>query len=281
MATGGGSVELERGAHGRHSRIAAVSHDDKCVLIASESSSAALCDATTGKIITTFEGHSERICHATFASVLRPTTQISDGTVSVVPDQLCEQPIGRPYLATSSFDNTVRVWDVDTGDCIVVFADLGSGVNGVSWSPNATLLAISCGKAVRVYEAATHEAICALEGHKELVSNVAFSPNGVLLASASNDHTVRIWSMAKKTCIAVLTGPTDEINAVEFSPDGLFIAAAADDGVWIWDVNPDSIYRTADAQRAVGAPVGKKQKNKIENVAVTGDATTSTSTKAQ
>jgi hypothetical protein len=31
----------------------------------------------------------------------------------------------------------------------------------------------------------------------------------------------------------------------------------------------------------VGASVGKKQKNKIENVAVAGDATTSTSTQSQ
>jgi hypothetical protein len=61
----------------------------------------------------------------------------------------------------------------------------------------------------------------------------------------------------------------------------LSIAAAADDGVWIWDVNPDSIHRTADAQRVVGASVGKKQKNKIENVAVAGNATTSTSTQSQ
>jgi hypothetical protein len=258
---GEGSVELERGAHGRHSQIAAVSHDDKCVLIASESNSATLCDAATGKIITRFEGHTQRICRAEFASVLRPTKQISDGTVSVVHDQLREQ---RPHLATSSFDNTVRVWDGDTGDCIVVFDDLGSGVNGVSWSPDATLLAISCGHAVRVYEAATHQPICALEGHKELVSHVAFSPNGDLLGSSSQDHTVRIWSIAKKTCIAVLTGPTDEVNVVEFSPDGLFIAAAADDGVWIWDVNPHSIYRTADTQRAVGAPAGTGRKETEE-----------------
>ncbi|KAJ7017630.1 WD40 repeat-like protein, partial [Mycena alexandri] len=216
---------------GQGSQVAAISHDDTCMLVASrESNSGALCDATTGRILRTFEGHSKRIGRAAFAPVLRPSKEMSGGRQ---PDVGTGVPMAM-YLATSSYDNTVRIWEVDTGICIAIFDGLGSGVNGVCWSPNADLLAIACGKAARVYDAATRDLVCTFEGHRALICNLSFSPNGQLLGSASNDHTARIWSIPKKQCIAILTGPTDEVNAVEFSPDGQFIAAAADDGVWVW-----------------------------------------------
>ncbi|KAJ7756126.1 WD40 repeat-like protein [Mycena olivaceomarginata] len=161
MVTGGGSVELERGAHGRHSRIVAVSHDDKCVLIASESSSAALCDATTGEIITTFEGHTERICRAAFAS-----------------------PIGRPHLATSSFDSTVRA---ATHEAICALEAMSL------FSPNGVLLA-SAPKdhTVRIWSIAKKTCIAVLTGPTDEVNVVEFSPDGLFIAAAADDG-VWIW----------------------------------------------------------------------------------------
>ncbi|KAJ7226550.1 WD40 repeat-like protein, partial [Mycena rebaudengoi] len=213
----------------QRSRVAAVSHDETCVLVVSATNSAALCNATTGETLRTFTGHSKRVCRAAFASPLMGPK--------------------RPPVATTSCDNTVRIWDVDTGSCITIFNDLGSAVNGVSWSSDATMLAITSANTVRVYETATRDFKCALDGHTNLVCDVTFSPNGQLLASASDDHTVRIWNIAKRACIAILTGPNDDVNDVEFSADGRFIAAAADDGVWIWDVNPSSVHRTSDTPR--------------------------------
>jgi WD40 repeat protein len=270
----GEAAPVEGLGYGRRSRVVAISHDEMHVLVTNETNSAAICDAATGETLMTFEGHSKRLCRAAFASVLPPREEAAGSTPEVyttmhpvVPDEFEEPPMSeRPRLATSSFDNTVRIWDVDTGSCVAIFDDLGHSVNGVCWSPDATLLAITCSKTVRVYEAATRGLKCELEGHTELVCNAAFSPNGKLLVSASNDHTVRVWNVAKKTCIAVLTGPDDDVNDVEFSPDGRFIAAAADDSVWIWEVNPFSVHRTTDSISMIQG-FGKKQKDKIENMA--------------
>ncbi|KAJ7280428.1 quinon protein alcohol dehydrogenase-like superfamily [Mycena rebaudengoi] len=202
----GEPVRLEGVGYGQRSRVAAVSHDETCVLVVSATNSAALCDAATGETLRTFTGHSKRVCRAAFASVLPPRKQVSNNnqevntvTPTVESDEL--EPLmelKRPPVATTSCDNTVRIWDVDTGSCITIFNDLGSAVNGVSWSSDATMLAITSTNTVRVYETATRDLKCALDGHTKLVCDVTFSPNGQLLASASDDHTVRIWNYCQK-----------------------------------------------------------------------------------
>ncbi|KAK6966818.1 WD40-repeat-containing domain protein, partial [Favolaschia claudopus] len=274
----GSVIHLEAGC-GQGSLVAAISNDDQQVLVAGDRNSGFLCDANTGEVLHTLDGHSKRICQASFAPVISPRMpqRYDDGDDEELMESDERVDEGRkperPHLATSSFDNTVRIWNVNTGQPIALFDDLGDSVNGVCWSPDATQLAITNAHVVRVYEVATGQLVCVLEGHTELVCNVAFSPNGQLLASASNDDTVRVWSIPKKTCIAVLMGPTGDTNDVEFSPDGKLIAAAADDGVWIWDVNEYSVYRTSDMfdnatdpAHLIPSQTAKKRTDKLQNM---------------
>ena len=94
-------------------------------------------------------------------------------------------------LATASGDNTVRVWDADTGQ------PLGDP----------------------------------LTGHTDSVSSVAFSPDGHRLATASDDNTVRLWPAsafrdmlcAKLTtiCLTSSAEPLSPISATSQTCPGL------------------------------------------------------------
>jgi WD40 repeat protein len=100
-------------------------------------------------------------------------------------------------LATASWDATVRLWEVATGQ--------------------------------------PHGA--PLEGHTDAVYGVAFSPDGALLATTSQDRTVRLWEVATgQPHGPPLTGHTDAVWGLAFSPDGALLAtASADDTVRLWN----------------------------------------------
>jgi len=242
--TGSGLViKHELQDYGKISRVGAFASNNRHVLTIGDTSSASLFDMLTGELITTFEGHTKRIVRAAFADIAPTAGTVADefpGHAS--DDEDTEEHVttrGLPNLATTSFDDTLRVWN-ENGDCIKSI-DLSTTATGICWSNDGRFIAVALGKQCLVYDIGTWESQ-SLEGHTKRVTEVTFSPNGTLVATASNDKTVRVWHVAKKTCVAILSGPTDEINDVAFSPNGQFIAAAADDGTWIWDINPHTEY---------------------------------------
>jgi WD40 repeat protein len=44
------------------------------------------------------------------------------------------------YIATGSWDNTVRVWDAETGNVLHVFSSHSIGPNYLVWSPNGDFI---------------------------------------------------------------------------------------------------------------------------------------------
>ena len=116
-------------------------------------------------------------------------------------------------LASGSFDNTIRFWDVATGKNTATMkavpkisvADNGSSIvafgaavsaNSVAFSPDGKTLAVGNGnETVTLWDVATHKSIAILRGHLGLVT-VAFSPDGKRLAVGNYDGTIKLWDVA-------------------------------------------------------------------------------------
>jgi energy-coupling factor transporter ATP-binding protein EcfA2 len=93
-------------------------------------------------------------------------------------------------LASGSWDNTVRLWDLATQQ------PLGEP----------------------------------FVGHSESVISVAFSPDGKTLASGSHDNTVRLWDLATRQALGEpLVGHSESVVSVAFSPDGKTLASGSRD----------------------------------------------------
>ena len=106
---------------------------------------------------------------------------------------VCLSPDGR-RLASGSEDETVRLWDVETGACVRTLEGHGQTVTSVCFSPDGRQLASgSYENTVRLWDAETGACVKTLEGHGDGVNSVCFSPDGKQLASGSFDRTVRLW----------------------------------------------------------------------------------------
>jgi WD40 repeat protein/3',5'-cyclic AMP phosphodiesterase CpdA len=140
-------------------------------------------------------------------------------------------------LASASNDETVRVWDVDTGALRAILSGHEGSVYTVAFSPDSTLLATAAhDHSARVWDAATGELRATLTRHEGPVSAVAFSPDGTLLATASSDRTARVWDAATGMPRSTLTGHEGPVQAVAFSPDGTLLATASSDRTArVWD----------------------------------------------
>jgi len=146
-------------------------------------------------------------------------------------------------IASASYDKTVRIWNVSTGDNLFTYRGHSDRVLSVAWSPDGKRIAsASTDRTVQVWDAATGNRIFTHAGHtSRQVNAVAWSPDGKLIVSAGDDNTVQIWDVATGNRIVTYRDHTDCVTAVAWSPDGKRIASGSNDRtVRVWDPGKDT-----------------------------------------
>ncbi|EIN03656.1 hypothetical protein PUNSTDRAFT_139370 [Punctularia strigosozonata HHB-11173 SS5] len=169
----------------------------------------------TGRLLKAVEGHTNIVCSVSFSP---------DGS----------------QIASGSNDNTIRIWNTDTGKEIrEPLRGHTDWVRSVSFSPDGKRLAsASYDKTVRLWDVQTGQQIGQpLKGHTSLVLCVAFSPDGNRIVSGSEDKTLQLWDAQTGQAIGEpLRGHYSRVLSVAFSPDGKNIASGSSDRtIRLWD----------------------------------------------
>lgn len=100
---------------------------------------------------------------------------------------------GRRAISCSD-DQTLRVWDMDTGKCIEILEGHRGIVGTVAVTPDGRrAVSGSDDKTLRVWDLATGECAATLKGHRRAVLGVVITADGRRAVSCSKDKTVRAW----------------------------------------------------------------------------------------
>lgn len=125
-------------------------------------------------------------------------------------------PSGR-FLATTCFDHSWRLWDLDVCEEILHQEGHSKPVYDVVFHPDGSLvLTTSLDSYGRVWDLRTGRCIMFLEGHLEELLGADIAKNGYHAATASVDNTVRIWDLRQQQTIYVIPAHTGVVSSVRF-----------------------------------------------------------------
>jgi WD40 repeat protein len=179
------------------------------------------------------------------------------GNAYASANYLAFSPDGKS-LAARAGDNTLRVWDLDTGKRKPTFSDTHTdGIRATMFSPDGSQVLTSGGEGtVRLWDTRTARQLRLYSaenvgGDTRFGGTVAtFSPNGKLIAAGGYDDSekkrfggsCRIWDAATGKELYVATF-SNRVKYLAFSPDGKSVAIATAEfsarenkaAVFVWD----------------------------------------------
>ncbi len=153
------------------------------------------------------------------------------------------------FLASCSEDETIRLWDIESGETTRQFVEHGRFIR---FSPDGRILAsASHDNKIRLWDVSTGMEIKTLEGHTDRINSLSFSNDGQTIASASWDQTIRFWNVITGEQIAQLIGHLDKVSSIEFNPKKNIVASgSADRTIRFWDLDTKKeIWRLISGQK--------------------------------
>jgi len=137
-------------------------------------------------------------------------------------------------IISGSHDNTIKVWDAETGDELMTLRG-HDGLASIAFSPDGKRI-VSAGYTIKVWDSATGAELMTLRGHKGEVISAAFSPDGKRIVSGGDDKTIKIWDAATGNELMTLRGYDGDWPGA-FDPDvKRIVSYGGDNTVKVWDV---------------------------------------------
>ncbi|KAG0239631.1 hypothetical protein BGX31_002604 [Mortierella sp. GBA43] len=140
-------------------------------------------------------------------------------------------------VASGSKDTTIRLWSVETSDCIHVLKTEHK-VLALAYSPAGDFIA-SGGedKAIQLWDLDTGVRRHVLKGHIDSISSVTFSFQGYQIASGDKSGRVRLWDAKVGASLCTISDHDREVSSVAYSPRGGLVTCSKNKTVRLWNVS--------------------------------------------
>lgn len=144
------------------------------------------------------------------------------------------------YVLTICSDNSVNVWDIESGNHLIPPLVHSSKVNSAEFNSNGDLIVTGSEDGmVRIWDLQSGNILKEIYGHSSSIKSVAFSPDGKKVVSTSDDRTSVLWDVSNGWRRLGLMEHDSPVEEVVFSPDGKMIVTICDgyNRVDLWDLS--------------------------------------------
>lgn len=141
-------------------------------------------------------------------------------------------------IAFGSRDKNIRIFNIESKECISTLRGHTNSVNSVSYSACGKFLA-SAGldRTIKVWDVNTGECIKTITGNPMGFNYIVYSSDGGYILTCSGEGMVKIWNIQTSECLRLFKVDLNWINCAAFSLDGIMVASGDTEGnVRLWNI---------------------------------------------
>nr|XP_057934285.1 apoptotic protease-activating factor 1 isoform X1 [Doryrhamphus excisus] len=254
----------------------------------------------SGKVLATLQGHTRTVLHCQFVHDGQTLiTSSEDTTIRVWRWQTSEctvlqghkeQVRGFSLLSSSpaetrllswSFDSTVKVWDLASGEKLRDVEAHRGAVLSCHVSPDGCFFATaSADKTAKLWHCESWKCLHTLHGHQDCVRSCRFSWDGHRLATGDDGGEIRLWSVKEGSLLKICSRDGKDgmdslhggwVTDLHFSPDDTLLVSTGGYVKW-WDVEQgqalQTFYPTGSALKRIHASPDFSTFVTIDNIGI-------------
>ncbi|XP_051547317.1 apoptotic protease-activating factor 1-like isoform X2 [Myxocyprinus asiaticus] len=241
------------------------------VALGAENGSAQVIEVPSGNCLAELSGHTRTVHHCQFTDDGQTLiTSSEDSTIRLWKWRTGEylvleghmEPVRKfhllnssssPHLLSWSFDGTVKIWDLNSGQRLQDLACHNGAVLSCDTSSDGRLFATaSADRTSKVWSTASWEMLFLLKGHKDCVRSCCFSWDNKRLATGDDNGEIRLWSMLDGALLKICSRDTKDsmdsfhggwVTDLHFSPDNRVLVSTGGYIKW-WSVETGEALQT-------------------------------------
>ena len=192
-------------------------------------------------------------------------------------------------LITASFDKSIKIWDLETGECLKTLNDHKHCVTSILIIPNNKFITGYVDGIIKIWDlnsfvclntlrnTASVYALCQISDNQiafgchngsitifdlNSLANVKsikahqshirylLSFDKTRLISSSEDE-IKIWSLETYECINILEGHTDMVRNFDFTSDGFLVSCSRDQTIKLWQIETGKMLKSIKSDSSV------------------------------
>lgn len=236
--------------HNNEVWTAKFSHDNNRIITSSMGNTVKLWDFPSGKLILTIN-HDHLVNSAAISpdgrhilTASHKIVKLLDSMTSTTARKLLHKDTiysasfshDSRYIFTASADNTMRVWDTESGELLKTFRQNVDFLSA-DYSPDGShIVTVSKDNTARIWNPSSGNQIAVIK-HDDDIRGAIFSPNNRQIITASDDNTVRLWDAISGKLVATMQHDKAINVGAAFSSDSQYIITISEQIVRLWDTS--------------------------------------------
>jgi WD40 repeat protein/serine/threonine protein kinase len=265
IATGGSNTsvklwDLDKGiiadlsGHFEELNSVCFSPDDNYIASASDDKTVKIWDVSTQSLYSTLKGHTDHVTDLEYSpdgKVLMSGSKDFSVILWEVANSTRLRSINTEsrvwsvrfinkgsHLITGGRDNSLKIWNSDTGKNVSTLKGHTRDVQSVAISNDGEyIVSGSRDQTIKIWNLKSSFDKWVIHDGPNGIWSIAFSPDGKILASGSVGHQIKLWNSDTQEQIATLQGHYSTVHSLVFSPNGKFLASGSwDKTIRIWNM---------------------------------------------